>query len=613
MNAQSQPNSNRTAVHILILILVCAGAFFFRLGDVRLWDRDEPRNAGCALEMLERSDWIVPTFNAQLRYQKPVMLYWLIMSAYSMFGVSEFSARFWSALLGTGTVLLTYMIGRRLFHAKTGLLAGAVLATTLMFTVASRAATPDAPLIFLMTSALAIYVFNVFPNQSGSEESTWFITDWRQTVFFYFVLGLAVLTKGFAGFVVPMAIIGMFMLIARRNNPLEGVATWKPIRTIWATIHPLHFFRTLRAMNPIWGMAIVLAVAAPWYIAVSMKTEGTFARLFFLEEHIGRFSTSFENHSGGLWFYPLAIMVGFFPWSVFAWPISCEIKGAMNNDGERRKIQLLLCWVAVQVGLFSMAATKLPSYVSPCYPALALISGFALTRLAKGDLRSRPVWFRLAIAVLVGTSVLVAVGIGFSGQTFLDGSWQLGLVLMPLIIASVVSLLLFKRSPRFAIRSLAFGAIGLWMLFWGWGATTVDQTREVQRLLETAAKYDANTRVASYRCLESTWVLYGEHPIIELAVEQLTADAPTLTKHHYWERPAQVSPERFVQLAPDSVLITTRDFEQELLERLPAEFHVVERAPYFLKSKEVVLIASTAPGTNRTAQKNPYRFQSQFR
>ncbi len=107
------------AGHYALLILIAGLVFFLNLGVPPLWDRDEPRNAGCAVEMLARGDWVVPVFNGELRSHKPVLLYWLMMSSYAMFGVGEFGARFWSALLGIGTVLLTYEIGRCLFDRRT--------------------------------------------------------------------------------------------------------------------------------------------------------------------------------------------------------------------------------------------------------------------------------------------------------------------------------------------------------------------------------------------------------------------------------------------------------------------------------------------------------------
>jgi len=128
----------------LIVAATAAVVFFTNLGGPSLWDRDEPRNAGCAAEMWERGDWIVPTFNDELRAHKPALLYWLMMTAYAVGGVNEFSARFWSAALGAATCLLTYGIGSRLYRPSVGLWAGVALATALNFGVAARAATPRA-------------------------------------------------------------------------------------------------------------------------------------------------------------------------------------------------------------------------------------------------------------------------------------------------------------------------------------------------------------------------------------------------------------------------------------------------------------------------------------
>ena len=158
--------------HHVLIVSVAVVVLFTNLGGPRLWDRDEPRNAGCAREMMERGDWVVPVFNGRLRDAKPVLLYWLIMSAYTVFGTGEFAARFWPALLGIGTVLAVYHIGRRLFNARAALWSALVLLTTLMFGVAARAATPDSPLIFFSTMALLVYVLGTFkPREAGDDET----------------------------------------------------------------------------------------------------------------------------------------------------------------------------------------------------------------------------------------------------------------------------------------------------------------------------------------------------------------------------------------------------------------------------------------------------------
>ena len=211
-------------IHIAFLIAIAVAIFFTSLGQSRLWDRDEPRNAGCAVEMMERGDYVVPIFNDELRHQKPVLLYWLMITAYQVFGVSEFAARFWSAFLGVGTVLLTYGIGRRLFNPNVGLLAGTALASSLMFAVAARAATPDSLLIFFSTLGIYIYIHGTFLSPVSKEDEQrirlrhdghWFPQQIRYVIGMNIAFGFAVLAKGPVGLVLPTAIVGMFLLIQR--------------------------------------------------------------------------------------------------------------------------------------------------------------------------------------------------------------------------------------------------------------------------------------------------------------------------------------------------------------------------------------------------------------
>src|SRR5437763_4867423 len=132
----------------IIVAAIAATVFLVGLGAPRLWDEDEAKNSVCGQEMLGRGDWIVPTFNGQLRTDKPICLYWCMLAVYNVIGVSEFSDRLPSALAGIGSVVLTFHLGRLLFNARSGLLASCVFASALMFAVLARGATPDSLLIF---------------------------------------------------------------------------------------------------------------------------------------------------------------------------------------------------------------------------------------------------------------------------------------------------------------------------------------------------------------------------------------------------------------------------------------------------------------------------------
>ena len=160
--------------HRLFLAAIAALVFFVNLGGSHLWDVDEAIFSQTAAEMYQRGDYVVPYFNGELFPDKPALTYWLMISAYRLFGVGEFAARFWSAILSVGSVLLTYQIGCRLFSPAVGLWAGLILATNISFDIIARAATPDAALIFFTTLAISLFIrcTTVRPRQQTVENGT---------------------------------------------------------------------------------------------------------------------------------------------------------------------------------------------------------------------------------------------------------------------------------------------------------------------------------------------------------------------------------------------------------------------------------------------------------
>src|SRR5262249_50726586 len=160
-------------------------------------------------EMLESGNWVVPTFNGKLRVDKPALLYWLQLGAYEVFGVNEFAARLPSALAALTTVLLAYELGRRTFgSASTGLLGGLIPASSVAFCAAARFANPDA-LLNLFT-VLSLLLFWLGYSRGGR---LWFVPPAVS-------MGLAVLAKGPVGVVLPLTVIGLFLLWTRQLRRL---------------------------------------------------------------------------------------------------------------------------------------------------------------------------------------------------------------------------------------------------------------------------------------------------------------------------------------------------------------------------------------------------------
>ncbi len=604
----------KTHTQIGIIIGIGCLIFFTHLGSARLWDRDEPRNAGCAVEMMERGDLVVPMFNDELRPQKPALLYWLIISAYQIFGVGEFAARFWSAVLAIGTMLATYGIGRRLFNPSVALYSAIVLGTSMMFVVAGRAATPDSVLVFCCTVATLLYVLGTFaPKANAADAPTlrwagyYFPQRLPWVIGIYAMLGLAVLAKGPVGFILPCAIIGMFMLIMRLppiDNEQWNSRGWLT-RIAVASLrpfHPSHFLSTLLAMRPFILAATVLVVAAPWYIIVGIQTNWDWPTQFLFTENLARATSTFENHDGGIFYYPFMLILGFFPWSVFFGPMILEVDRRVTRKHHWGMAYVfLLCWIGVQVGLFSLAQTKLPSYITPCYPALALLTGTFLHQIVTRTTSTTESFQRMSFGTMIFSGLLITAALVFAGNQYLSGDLRLAMVGLVPIVGGVFALLFHLRDDnQHAVLSLCAFAVVFVTSVFGFGTTVVDKHRKSNDLLLQVADQQSTSAVATFGCLESSWVYYGGRPIYELAPQDQRGDWKDNRKNE-WDRKQWPSPEQFTATHPDSMIITTRENLEELQARLPEEFQVIESAPYFLRRKELVLL-SPSKTKRRVAQ-----------
>lgn len=605
--------TKQTALHLFLIFLVSGSVLFTNLGSAKLWDRDEPRNAGCALEMMERGDIIVPTFNDELRYQKPVLLYWLIMSAYSVFGVTEFAARFWSAVLAIGTVLFTYGIARRLMNPLVALIAAISLSTSIMFVVAGRAATPDSVLIFFSTLSMLIYVLGTFKAKTKPSDppqlrhaKCYFPKNWFVVASMYAVMGMGILAKGPVALVIPTAIIGMFLLIQRlpqlEEKTLQSygwlVSTF--IKTI-RVFHPWHFLKTCWSMRPITAIVMSALVAAPWFVLVGLQTEGDFLRIFFLQENFGRATTAFENHSGGFWYYPLMILIGFFPWSVFIGPTLLGIDRRLSNKDQWTPVYILmLCWIGVQVGVFTLVSTKLPSYITPCYPALAMLTAAFLYRLSRNQKWTAGIWYKLSIINLAIVGVALAGGLGFVTFKFLpDHSWLPAIGAVLLLGAIACWLFLAKQQFGKVVIASATMATMFCIGIFGFGTVAVDSLQSNEQVLKPVRDDDQFDAVASYQVLESSWVFYSRRPIFELA--RTDSQSSKNDREKFWKPKPRFTPEDFLARNPNAAFITTNEHLADLRSQLPIDYQVANETPFFLKDKTLVLLTRK---TTRTANSN---------
>jgi 4-amino-4-deoxy-L-arabinose transferase-like glycosyltransferase len=585
--------------HLLLILALSATVMLTGLGSSRLWDDDEPRNAGCAREMLARGDWVVPWFNNELRAHKPVLTYWCIMASYLVLGESEFSARLPSALAAIGTTLLIYAIGRRLFSPQAALWAALILPTTMLFAMAGRIATPDSLLIFCVTLSMAVYVWtarlarvpegeeNHETNETNETESgetrRFFPRHWWQAAAIYAAMGLAVLAKGPVGLVLPTAILGMFLLIVhwRPEIPTRSVSAG-PSRVlprlrcglVWIGRGIVHFFCTAWSMRPLTALTIIALIAGPWYLAVGYQTDWKFLEEFIIKHNLERATGAMEGHRAGLWFYPVMLLVGFFPWSIFAIPLALDATAmARQNRSERLALVFLLCWIGVWIGAFTLAKTKLPSYATPCFPAIALLAGRYIERLITGDLAGGRYWPPVSFLCLAGSGLAALVALPLVAGRYLPGDEWLGILGIIPVAGGLAALALWRINRRAMAISGIVSSAGLLVLgVFALGAYVASRHQQADQLLSAIRQADGQPQVASFRVLEPGWVYYGGRPIREIRDSREEAAA-------------------FLTRSPDALLITTeRQWLALSKTGLSPDLVVLAKVRRFLKDERLVLI-----------------------
>lgn len=486
--------------HYLLLLPVCALLFLPNLGGPSLWDIDEGNNVEAAREMYVADNWIVPTFNFELRVDKPALLYWLEICAFETFGVNEFAARFPSALMALLAVFFTYELGRRMFHALVGLLAGLMLASTVLFCAAAHFANPDA-----LLNACTLLTFLFFWNSLARGDRSWFLLCGVST-------GLAVLAKGPVGLVLPSAVTLLFLAWSRQ---LRRLLDWR-----WLP-----------------GMLVFGLVMVPWYAWVGAETRGNFLKGFFLTHNVDRFLNPMEGHHGNPAYYVLVLLLGFAPWSAFlvlaAWDSLRRSGSGQSPSAERRRhsaaaraaICFLWCWIVVYLLFFSFSRTKLPNYILPIYPAVALLTARFLERWRRGAIQLLGWVMQIAPLALVllgaGTIIAMLMAGGVLPCGFLRGrqwpgveTWA-GLGAIPLAGAGVTWWCLCTgRRTGVVVTFMACTAVFLAAVA-AWGALALEAHKAPRELVHDLPS-DLTTRevrIAAYQYFQPSLVFYCQRQV----------------------------------------------------------------------------------------------------
>ena len=386
---------------IVLLAVACYALFFYGLGGIGLVGPDEPRYSSIAREMLLTGDYITPRLFGQPWFEKPPLMYWLAAIGYKLLGLNEAGARFPSALSATICVFLIYWCGRRLWQPAVGFLAALVAATSIGSFAFARAASMDMLLTACLTGALVFFLFAF--NDTSPRRQTWFRC-------LYAALGLGVVAKGPVAVLLPLLSMGAFLLFRGRWDEWR---TWYP-RGLWITA----------------------AVAAPWYILCTIVNGWPFIQIFFINQNIERFTSTIHGHDRSLFFFLPVLLLLTFPWTFLL--ISSLRRTFGRND------HILIWWAVVPFVFFSLSGSKLPGYILPMVPPIALLIGKELLQPV-----SRV--YRVAVFIEAGTMAFIGVAFGFFGNTLNVDPHVSGtlIVVVTFLMAAMLIIIALWLNPRF--------------------------------------------------------------------------------------------------------------------------------------------------------------------
>ncbi|HWN43239.1 MAG TPA: glycosyltransferase family 39 protein [Thermoanaerobaculia bacterium] len=490
---------------LALLALLGALLFLPGLGSRDLWNPDEARYAQVAREMRLESSYAVPRLNGEVYTQKPPLFFWLIIASSLLTGgVGEVAARIPSALAAIGTLILVFRLGERLFNRRAGWIAAAAFATCYKILWQGQFGQIDMLLTFLVALGVWFWVRGYTENRPGLYP------------LFFVATGLATLAKGPAGFLPPLLAIAAFLLITKDRTEL-------------------------RRMRIGLGFLIWAAVVLAWLIPAGLSGGREYLDQIVFKQNVTRYAEPWHHFRP--WYYYLSVIPPeFFPWS-FLLPTALVVgwKSVDQKSGERKGYLFALCWMVVTVLFFSISPAKRTVYILTMYPAMALLVGAALDRIAAEWPRFRrwAVWPLgiLSILALLVTVALPIAGRGREEAAPLGGDlfvWQLTLALLPLLAGALYAWWQARdgRLPRAAAGLAAgMGTFGLLAtLFLIPKFDVIKSTRPISR--ELLARMRPGETYGIYPRLDSTLVFYTGRFAVELNSKQKLLD--------YASRPGRV-------------------------------------------------------------------------
>ena len=380
---------------------------------------DEPRYAEVAREMYLRHTLVTPTLGGHPWFEKPALLYWMMVASFAAFGVSEWAARLGPAISGLLTIAAVYWIGRRVElksqanDSKLAIYCALVAASSGGLIVFSRGASFD--IVVTMTLTIALGFFLAAEIDTDNKHRRWLLSG------FYFFVGMSLLAKGLVGIVIPFGVVATYYLM-RRKWPRRELAS-----------------------SVIWGPPLALVVAGVWYAPVIARNGWPFIDQFFIQHHFARYVSNKYRHPQPVYFYLPIVLVLSLPWTPFLIDsLARARRWKWRSDHAEDKFRVFaLAWFVLPIVFFSLSKSKLPAYVLPSLPAAALLAGEQLEKFVRGTAKGS--WAMRAVAVMLLT---FAVGLVVYAERSGNVSLRCALfVAAPLTLAGLVAVA-WRRKRR---------------------------------------------------------------------------------------------------------------------------------------------------------------------
>jgi 4-amino-4-deoxy-L-arabinose transferase-like glycosyltransferase len=353
------------------LLIAFAAVLLYVLGARTLVPPDEGRYAEMAREMFASGDWITTRLNGIKYFEKPPLQTWMNALSFTLFGLGDWQARLWTGLCGLLGVVLTGVAGTRVFGARIGFYAALVLGSSFYWVACSQIDSLDMGLSGMMTMALCALLIAQRDDAQESERRNWMLACWAG-------MALSVLSKGLIGLVLPGGVLVFYTIFSRD----------------WAIWKRLHIVK---------GLILFFLIATPWFVLVGLKNPEQ-PHFFFVHEHFDRFFKK-EHHREAAWYiFFVLLAAGSVPW---VGVLVQSLVGAARRDGETTTFRprlMLLVWVAFITLFFTKSNSKLPGYILPVFPGVALL---VAVYLDAGTRRGR--MLTAALTALLGVGLLVTV------------------------------------------------------------------------------------------------------------------------------------------------------------------------------------------------------------